>query len=297
MHTCWDKNYADDILNVLEQIVPVASITSKVGILFRMACLLNVNYQKTLQLFLEITKDGNPNYFKLPVHSANPILYFIDKDFEQLLPYFNKAMQSTVGNDVTADFLFRAWLNGQESAKTMLFNFADKSPIARKKIIDFVGKYFHTTFAQQMQETLLRYLQYEEKELAEEYDEIFKYLSNWEQNLDCQLFLSTFIHSQLCVFCSYRIYEYMKYLATVNPNYCLELLSILYEKKSTSQKYTIEYNELQNITEILIEAYNNVRVYDNTDYSLESAMDLLDKLLEKEDINYYLNKCLNDLDK
>jgi hypothetical protein len=71
----------------------------------------------------------------------------------------------------------------------------------------------------------------------------------------------------------------------------------LYEKKSTSQKYTIEYNELQNITEILIEAYNNVRVYDNTDYSLESAMDLLDKLLEKEDINYYLNKCLNDLDK
>ena len=71
----------------------------------------------------------------------------------------------------------------------------------------------------------------------------------------------------------------------------------MYEKKSTSQKYTIEYNELQNITEILIEAYNNVRVYDNTDYSLESAMDLLDKLLEKEDINYYLNKCLNDLDK
>ena len=297
MHTCWDKNYADDILNVLEQIVPVASITSKVGILFRMACLLNVNYQKTLQLFLEITKDGNPNYFKLPIHSANPILYFIDKDFEQLLPYFNKAMQSTVGNDVTADFLFRAWLNGQESAKTMLFNFADKSPIARTKIIDFVGKYFHATFAQQMQETLLRYLQYEEKELAEEYDEIFKYLSNWEQNFDCQQFLSTFIHSRLCVFCSYRIYEYMKYLATVNPHYCLELLSILYEKKSTSQKYTIEYNELQSITEILIEAYNNVRVYDNTDYSLESAMDLLDKLLEKEDINYYLNKCLNDLDK
>lgn len=148
-----------------------------------------------------------------------------------------------------------------------------------------------------MQETLLRYLQYEEKELAEEYDEIFKYLSNWEQNLDCQLFLSTFIHSRLCVFCSYRIYEYMKYLATVNPHYCLEFLSILYEKKSTSQKYTIEYDELQSITEILIEAYNNVRVYDNTDYSLESAMDLLDKLLEKEDINYYLNKCLNDLDK
>ena len=41
MHTCWDKNYADDILNVLEQIIPIASITSKVGILFRMACLLN----------------------------------------------------------------------------------------------------------------------------------------------------------------------------------------------------------------------------------------------------------------
>lgn len=297
----YDTEYGNDILDTMEQIVPVASVTSKVGMLFRMACLLNVDYQRTLNLFLAVTQDGNPNYFKLPVHNANPLLYFIGKDFRQLIPYFRMAMKSDMGNDVTADWLFRAWLCINREAQDMLFELADKSKAARVKAIDFVGRHFDKKFAEPMMEVLLRYLDYGEKELGREYDEIFRHLTDWETSLDSRKFLDKFIKSQVCIYCSHEIYQYLKYLAENDPNYCLNLLTKLYNKKSSkhaenAEEYPLEDNELQEITEILIDAYNNVRVYDKDNQSLESAMDLLDDLLEKEDVNYYLNHCLQTLE-
>lgn len=294
----YDKEYGNDILETLEQIVPVVSITSKVGMLFRMACLLNVDYQRTLDLFLAVTQDGNPNYFKLPIHNANPLLYFIGKDFRRLIPYFRMAMKSNVGNDVTADLLFRAWLNGNNEAKGMLFELADGSKIARIKTIDFIGRHYESKFAESMMEVLLRYISLDEPELGNIYDGIFRHLIDWESALDICNFLKKFIKSPICIYCSHEIYTYLKSQAVNNPNYCLEFLEKLYTKKSHKhdeqpEEYMLGDYELQEITEILIDAYNNVRVYDKDNLSLESAMDLLDKLLEKEDVNYYLNRCLN----
>lgn len=294
----YDKEYGNDILETLEQIVPVVSITSKVGMLFRMACLLNVDYQRTLDLFLAVTQDGNPNYFKLPIHNANPLLYFIGKDFWRLIPYFRMAMKSNVGNDITADLLFRAWLNGNNEAKGMLFELADGSKIARIKTIDFIGRHYESKFAESMMEVLLRYISLDEPELGNIYDGIFRHLIDWESALDICNFLEKFIKSPICTYCSHEIYTYLKSQAVNNPNYCLEFLEKLYTKKSHKhdeqpEEYMLGDYELQEITEILIDAYNNVRVYDKDNLSLESAMDLLDKLLEKEDVNYYLNRCLN----
>lgn len=297
----YDTEYGNDILDTMEQIVPTASVTSKVGMLFRMACLLNVDYQRTLNLFLTVTQDGNPNYFKLPVHNVNPLLYFIGKDFQQLIPYFRLAMKSDVGNDVTADWLFRAWLCDNNEAKNMLFELADSSKAARVKAVDFVGRHFKAKFAEPMMEVLLCYLAFEEKELGREYDEIFRHLVEWETSLDSRKFLDKFIKSQVCIYCSHEVYKYLETLAVNDPNYCLDFLAKLYYKKShkhmeNSEEYPLENYELQQITEILIDAYNNVRVYDKDNQSLESAMDLLDALLEKEDVNYYLDRCLKELE-
>lgn len=299
--SCYDKEYGNDILDTMERIVPTVSVTSKVGMLFRMACLLNVNRQRTLNLFLAVTQDGDPNYFKLPVHNANPLLYFIGKDFHQVIPYFRMAMKSDIGNDVTADLLFRAWLCRNNEAKDMLFELADNSRVARVKTIDFVGRHFEAKFAEPMMEVLLRYLAFEEKELGREYDEIFRHLAEWETSLDSRKFMDKFIKSEVCIYCSHEIYKYLKSLAENDPNYCLDILTKLYNKKSrkhieNAEEYPLEDNELQEITEILIDAYNNVRVYDKDNQSLESAMDLLDALLENENVNYYLNRCLQILE-
>ena len=95
------------------------------------------------------------------------------------------------------------------------------------------------------------------------------------------------------MYCNHHIRNYLKYLAIDDPEYCLSFLANYYAKREKLQN--MEYYELREITEILIAAYNNVRTYDIDNESLERAMDMLDELLEKEDVNSYLDKCLNTL--
>ena len=95
------------------------------------------------------------------------------------------------------------------------------------------------------------------------------------------------------MYCSHHIHNYLKFLANEDSEYCLSFLANYYAKRAKLQN--MEYYELREITEILIAAYNNVRTYDIDNESLERAMDMLDELLEKENVNSYLDKCLNTL--
>ena len=163
-----------------------------------------------------------------------------------------------------------------------------------------MGKHFEAKFIEPMMEVLLRYLAVEDKELGREYDEVFSRLNDWESSMS-RKFIDEFIKSKVCIYCSHEVYKYLESMAVSAPNYCLDFLSKLYTKKSrkqaaNSEEYSFEEYELREITEILINAYNNVRIYNKDNQSLESAMDLLDALLEKEDVNYYLDRCLKELE-
>lgn len=290
MECMYDEEYVKELFPTLFAIVPEASVTSKVGMLFMMAYLLNVDRKQTLELFLEVTKDYNHNYFTLPVHNGNPLLYLIKTNFEDLIPYFTAAMQCEKGQDVTANLLFRAWIGGNEIAKQMLFDFADGSPVARIQSIDLIARHCSRNLLNNMYEVLLRYLHYKEEDLGRKYDYVFEKMEDWLTFFPVHEYLDKFQKSEVCVYTSHFVYKFLKNYTNEDPEYCLQFIAALYTKKA--KEYEIEYYELREITEILITAYNNVRTYDANNEALESAMDMLDELLEKEDVNYYLDKCL-----
>ena len=293
MKCMYDEEYVKELFPTLFAIVPDASVTSKVGILFQMAYLLNVDRKQTLELFLEITKDYNHNYFTLPVHDGNPLLYLIRTNFEDLVPYFTAATQCKKGQDVTANLLFRAWVGGSEAAKQILFNFADISPMARVQLIDLIARYCSKNLLDKMYEVLLRYMTYKEEDLGRKYDYAFEKMVDWQPFFPVQDYLDKFKKSEVCVYASHFVYKFLKDYSNEDPVYCLQFIAALYAKKA--KEYEMEYYELREITEILIAAYNNVRTYDAKNEALESAMDMLDELLEKEDVNYYLDKCLYEV--
>lgn len=293
MECLYDEEYVGEIFPTLFTIVPEASVTSKVGMLFMMAYLLNVDRKKTLDLFLEVTKDYNHNYFTLPVHNGNPLLYLIRTNFDELMPYLTAATKCEKGNDVTANLLFRAWILENEAAKPMLLDFADHSPIARVQLIDMIARNCSRDFVNPMYEVLLRYLNYSDENLGQKYDYVFEHLSAWKSFFPTREYLDKFQRSEVSMYCNHHIRNYLKYLANDDPEYCLSFLANYYAKREKLQN--MEYYELREITEILIAAYNNVRTYDIDNESLERAMDMLDELLEKEDVNSYLDKCLNTL--
>ena len=293
MKCMYDEEYVKELFPTLFAIVPEASVTSKVGILFQMAYLLNVNRKQTLELFLEITRDYNHNYFTLPVHDGNPLLYLIRTNFDDLVPYFTAAMQSEKGQDVTANLLFRAWVGGSDAAKQMLYDFADMSPVARVQLVDLIARYCSKNLLDKMYEVLLRYMSYKEEDLGRKYDYTFEKMENWLTFFPVRDYMDRFKKSEVCVYASHFVYKFLKNYTNEDPEYCLQFIAALYVKKA--KEYEVEYYELREITEILITAYNNVRTYDAKNKALESAMDMLDELLEKEDVNYYLDKCLYEV--
>lgn len=293
MKCMYDEEYVKELFPTLFAIVPEASVTSKVGILFQMAYLLNVDRKQTLELFLEVTRDYNHNYFTLPVHDGNPLLYLIRTNFDDLVPYFTAATQCEKGQDITANLLFRAWVGGSETAKQMLFDFADKSPVARVQSIDMIARYCSKNLLDKMYEVLLRYMSYKEEDLGRKYDYVFEKMENWLTFFPVGEYLDKFKKSEVCIYSSHYVYKFLKNYTHEDPEYCLQFIAALYAKKVKA--YEMDYYELREITEILIAAYNNVRTYDAKNEALESAMDLLDELLEKEDVNYYLDKCLYEV--
>lgn len=293
MESMYDEEYVGELFPTLFAIADEASVTSKVGILFQMAYLLNIDRTKTLELFLRLTKDYNPNYFALPVHTGNALMYLIRTNFKDLIPYFEAAVRCDKGNDVTANLMFRAWMGGNEDAKPMLLEFADKSALARLQLVDIIAKNCNREMVEPMKEVLEHYLSKTDTELGRKYDYVFEHLKDWEKFFPTYDYLDKFLKSDAGVFCCHYIYSYLKYLANENPEYCLNFLSNLHKKKSKA--YEIEFFELREITEILIAAYNNVRTYSNDNEALENAMDMLDELLEKEEVNSYLDRCLKTL--
>ena len=290
MDYLYDDEYRDEVFPTLFAIVPDSSVTSKVGMLFQMAYLLNIDRQKTLDLFLEVTKDYNHNYFTLPIHNGNPLPYLIHTNFADLIPYFTAAINCERGNDITANLLFRAWLLGYENAKPMLITIADKSPVARAQLIEMVARNCNRDNVEKMYEILLRYLPYGELEIGRKYDHVFEFLNAWKLFFQTYDYLNKFQAWDMCLYCHHYIYKYLKCLANDDPNYCLSYIGALYSKKM--EKGDMESYELRELTEILIAAYNNVRIYNKDNEALESAMDLLDELLEKENVNGYLDRCL-----
>lgn len=290
----YDEEYAAEIFPTLFAIVPNASVTSKLGMLFEMAVLLNIDRAKTLDLFLSVTKDYDRNYFALPLHNANPLVYLIRTNFEDLIPYFESAVKSEKGQNVTTDLLLSSWLLGKDAAKPMLMAFADISPIARVHLIDQVRRSCNKGNTDKMYEILLRYLAYGDEDLGRRYDDVFDELEKWKSFFPTKDYLQQFLESDMGLYCSHDIYHYLKNLANNDPNYCLSFISTLYNKKAATG-YLKSY-ELGEITGILIAAYNNVRIYDKDNAALESAMDMLDELLEKENANHYLNQCLKAMD-
>ena len=290
----YDEEYAAEIFPTLFAILPEASVTSKVGMLFEMAVLMNIDRAMTLDLFLAVTKDYNHNYFTLPIHDWNPLPYLIHTHFADLIPYFTAAINCERGNDTTANLLLRAWLLGYENAKPMLITIADKSPAARVQLIEMVARNCNRDNINKMYEILLRYLTYGDEDLGRRYDDVFDELEKWKSFFPTKEYLQQFLESDMGLYCSHDIYHYLKSLANNDPNYCLSFISMLYNKKVATGK--LKSYELGEITGILIAAYNNVRIYDKDNDALEKAMDMLDELLEKENVNHYLNQCLKEMD-
>ena len=137
---------------------------------------------------------------------------------------------------------------------------------------------------------LLRYLDIDEKNLGQAYDELADTFENWNRT-ELKKYMKAYLAAPLSRYATHDMLNFLKKESRTHPEDCIQWISALYKcQKDSAQGYV-----LSEYTQILIEAYNSICRYDNNNPILEHAMDMFDELLRSNVNNRSLGRYLREV--
>ena len=86
--------YKEEIFSTIEQIAESASVYTRAAVLLNMAALNHLDKKRNVELFKKLMHDFNPRLMALPVHNYNPLVYFVNYAVDDLIDFFNHAVES-----------------------------------------------------------------------------------------------------------------------------------------------------------------------------------------------------------
>ena len=117
----------------LESIDVNNSIPTKSTVLTYLAYLNSIDSARALKIFLKLIKNHETEIFRVSWHSAQ---WFIAVDFEKLIPFFEKAIESGIKRKHYAAILLKAWYNDLKVSKELLEKSLFSSEEAQEEILD-----------------------------------------------------------------------------------------------------------------------------------------------------------------
>lgn len=286
--------YSEAIFTTLESIASSASEFTRGAVLMNFAVLNTLDKDRSLRLFLALMHDYHPKLMSLPVHNLNPLVYYVNYAFNDLIPFFEKALETESCYEQQVVILWLAWSHTHNNnAKEFLDSMCDRSETARITLIKTLSVHCKDIDKESSAYicSLMRDDYYSEK-FVSQCDYLFLDLDSADKDIQ-KLISSQFVdfikkESEIHVF-----YEFLAHLAIIDP---IETLLLL--EQSLIKHEPTEYNDWNNITDIIIQAYNGIVRYDDDRYKsiLEKAMDMLDFLMIKAEHNYIIDEFINKLD-
>lgn len=280
------ESYRESIFAIMERIAGNASVATRCAALFPMALLAEYDKERTMRLFLALTSDYNVHLLRLPAHNLNPLNYLVRYDFERLIPYFEHCVIMRETHKANIIWLWLAALLDKPKAKDLLFEMSDASVEGRLMLVRCTADYYRIDKQSIVEESLLRYLNYEEEELGRSYDHQLDCLNKWPQER-VDSYLDCFFKAPVVKYCKYQVYNYLKTKADSDAKRVLAWLITLYPHKKDTDL------EQEKIMDVLLAAYNRILVFDKTDSALEKAMDLFDSFLKGGNV-YLISKAIGD---
>ena len=265
-------SYRESIFMALEKIAQGAAISTRCAALFQMAHLMKYDKERTTCLFLKLTADYNVDILSLPVHSLNPLNYIIDYDFGRLIPYFEQSVKLSKTHRVNVQWLWIATIRNKDGAKELLFKMGDASESGRSAIVKCTSDIYNLKYQTLVEESLIRYLNYDEDGLGRAYDGQFDTFDKWPRE-SVKSYLDIFFQAPVVKYCSRGMYRYLKKCAYSDAKHALSWLMFVYPRKREN------YWEQSELLDILFAAYNRILVFDKSDPDLEEAMNILDSFL------------------
>lgn len=288
------NEWADDIFKTIESIATTASEFTRAAILLNFAALNFLDQNRSVKVFLMLMHDYHPALMALPVHNYNPLVYYVNYAFDDLIPFFEKALENENCHKQQVIFLWLAWDHTHKpKAKELLDEMIEASEVSRLSLVKFLS-----SLEGQLNEDATDYLcylmqeKYFSENMAEKCDDIFIDLDDVSKELQFRL-ADTFVNSELCIFNNHSFYKFLASYAITDPIQTLTWLDVLMHKDKS-----IKNRDYNVITDIIIQSYNGIKSFDEDENMslLENAINLLDELMQRQDNRFAINNFIYKLD-
>lgn len=283
--------FKEDIFSTLESMAESAAIQTRAAALYQLAYLNNLDKERNLQLFLKLTHDYDSRLLKIPLHNSHPLVYLIHVDFNQLIPFFEKAIKIEESYKPISHILFLAWLNGYSGSEELLNKILIDNPIAKETTLKVAFEALNQVdFKDKCWSILYRFLNEDNEEIGKTYE--FG-LHRFEDNIDVNVmeFLSKYTFSSIGKYRSHYFYELLLKISKDFPHKVIDwALAFDNHLKPDIQMRYLQNEPLQAV----MLAYNAIRKYNKMDTALERAMDAFDGILK---VPEYRNNALEILQK
>ena len=297
---CWfNPDFAARIFEVLEKIGSDPIVSVRLSAIRHMAYLMNIDKEKTLQLFLSYMKNTtDPHLYKF---SIEPAQYLARYNFKAMISYFKTAIEIIDGEEDLkgniAIILAMAWMNNENEAFSLLEALWKKSDKARAKMIDvaihnYLSKEPETKYKSEW--LFSKFLNDNSTDVIHAFTSVFLHLSSSDFLLYYPL-IKKYSVSMAAKIDPHYFYDYLIKCCKQYPVQCIDLLTNSPKYKAPNP-FSGPYYDGSEPVKILIGSYNGL--YEimpiNSEY-INKAMNLFDRMLKKSIFRSAAHQVLNSI--
>lgn len=291
-----EKIYAVEIFNTIERISETASVYTRAAVLENLAVLNLYDEKRNVELFKKLMHDYEPRLMSLPVHNYNPLVYFINYAVDELMDFFNHAVETPECYKVQVVILWLAWShnNRSERIKELLDRMCNNSQDARISLLNFLS-----TLHSKMNEDALYYIlyfmepQFDSENMGIACDDLFHHAKDWQEDIK-KIVAEAFVKSPMR---RHKVRGFIYFLASYAINQPIQTLKWL-EAILENNIFSEESYILNQAIDVIIQSYNGIKTFNDNSYQyiLEHAMDLIDAIMQSPNNKLLVCNFINKLD-
>lgn len=291
----FNPTFENLVFDALHQIAEDTNLSVRVAIMPRLAMLMHLNEQKTLEVFLKLVSTNEPEIMK---HSIWSVQYLLNNNFEKLTDYFQRAIKMESIHGTIAVVLGGAWLKEKEGSYQLLNSLLKISDEAKAKLVDMAVKNLgdkKESVRAKCRQTFLRFLHSTDEKVIQEYSSAFFDLTP-EMFLEVYPLLKKYARSNVARKEPHYYFEYLLKCAKKHPVECLELLQHVntYDKPDISQAGYYDDEPVK----VLIGIYNSLSSLETKNPKhLNKTIALFDKMLKTQKFRGAANKVIDKVER
>lgn len=283
------------VFEALNQVAEDTNLSVRVAIMPRLAMLMHLNEQKTLEVFLKLVSSNEPEIMK---HSIWSVQYLLNNNFDKLNDYFQRAIKMESIQGTIAAVLGGAWLKEKHGSYQLLNSLLKISDEARAKLVDMAAKNLgdkKESVREKCHQIFLRFLNSDDEKVIQEYSSAFLDLTP-EMFLEVYPLLKKYARSNVAKKEPHYYFEYLLKCTKKHPFECLELLQHVstYDKPDISQAGYYDDEPVK----VLIGIYNSLSSLETKNPEhLNKTIALFDKMLKTQKFRGAANKVIDQVEK